>query len=428
MTKEEFEGWVKGLTKPEGDLATGFFSVIRREPAAAKQLRIVPYRSEYGSLLAKAAELLRAAAKDTTNPSLQRFLESRATAFLTDDYFDSDVAWMDLDAPLEVTIGPYETYDDELFGYKASFEAYICLRDDLETEKLKDFSKRLQEVEDHLPIEARFRNPKLGSTTPIRVVNEVFGAGDGNYGVQTAAYNLPNDERVVQQKGSKKILLKNVQHAKFDTILTPISKTVLSAAAQEDCSFDAFFTHTLAHELSHGIGPHEIKVEGRATSVRLELKDLYSTIEEAKADVTGLLMLQYFFDKGYLPGGEANERRLYNTYLASTFRTLRFGITEAHGRGMALQFNYLVDQGAFHERQDGGFDVDFAKITGAVTSLASILLNLEARGDYQGAATLLGQYANLRPNTKRLLARLNDLPVDIEPVFTTADELSREVW
>lgn len=417
MTREEFEHWAPASAK-------GFFSVIRRKPGS-RALEVVPYSSAYRPDLERAAKLLREAAALTDNSSLKQFLETRATAFLDDDYYTSDLAWMDLDAPIDVTIGPYETYNDELFGYKASFEAYICLKDEAETAKLENFTRHLQEVENHLPIDAAYRNPKLATNMPIRVVNELLSAGDGNHGVQTAAYNLPNDERVIMQKGSKKVMLKNVQHAKFDGTLTPISRVVLPAAAQRDLSFDWFFTHILAHEVSHGIGPHEITLDGKKTSVRLALKDLYSTIEEAKADSTGLFMLQYFFDHGIMQGGEANERKLYNTFLASSFRTLRFGIHEAHGRGMALQFNFLTDRGAFVERPDGAFEVNYAKVKGAVRDLTQRLLTIEAQGDYAAAKTLLDHLGILRPSVAAALARLKDIPVDIRPIFVTADELTR---
>jgi hypothetical protein len=423
MTREEFEHWMAGLPEQDGELAKSFFTVIRRHPKSG-HLETVPYYREYREDLQRAANLLSEAAALTENRSLRRFLETRGAAFLNDDYYESDLAWMDVDAPLDVTIGPYETYNDELFGYKAAFEAYICIRDDAETEKLKDFSRHLQEVENNLPIEPDYRNPKLGATTPIRVVNEVFSAGDGNHGVQTAAFNLPNDERVIQQKGSKKVMLKNVQHAKFDGTLVPISRVVLPVSTQPDLSFDWFFTHILAHELSHGIGPHEIKMNGKTTSVRQQLKELYSAIEEAKADVTGLFMVQYFFDKGILQGGEENERRLYNTFLASSFRTLRFGITEAHGRGMALQFNYLMQRGAFVARHDGTFEVNFAKIRYAVRDLAHDLLTVEAQGDYVAAKRMLEDFGVMRPELSRALDRLQGTPVDIEPVFVTANELT----
>ncbi len=250
---------------------------------------------------------------------------------------------------------------------------------------MQGFSAHLQEVENHLPIDPAYRNPKLAATTPIRVVNELLSSGDGNHGVQTAAFNLPNDERVIQQKGSKKVMLKNVQHAKFDATLVPISRMVCRPALKPISALIGFLLIYWLTSSATASDRIEIKVNSRTSSVRLELKDLYSTIEEAKADVTGLFMLQYFFDHGLLRGGEANERKLYNTFLASSFRTLRFGITEAHGRGMALQFNYLLDHGAFVSRQDGTYEVDFAKVKQAVRDLAHELLTIEAQGNYSGA-------------------------------------------
>ncbi len=332
MKREEFEAWVKTLPEAQRRDAEGFFTVIRRD--ASHHLKAVPYSKEYNKDLTGAAQLLHEAAAVTGNASLRRFLNLRADAFLSNDYYASDVAWMDLDAPLDITIGPYETYNDEIFGYKAAYEAYVNLRDDHETQRLKSFAGRLQEIEDNLPIEPKYRNPKLGALAPITVVNEIVSAGDGAHGVRTAAYNLPNDERVVQEKGSKRVMLKNVQEAKFHAILEPVAGRVLPKAARADLSFDSFFEHILAHELSHGIGPHQIQVAGRNTSARQELKELYSAIEEAKADITGLFMLQYLFDHG-MGGGAAAEHRLYTTFLASAFRSLRFGLTDAHGKGMA---------------------------------------------------------------------------------------------
>ena len=422
MTKEEFESWVKSFPAAGRRAAEGFFTVITREPAG--KLTAVPYSKAYSKDLKRASRLLREAAALTDNQTLKKFLNSRAEAFLSNDYFASDVAWMDLDAPLDVTIGPYETYNDELFGYKAGFESYINLRDEKESAKVKFFAGHMQELENHLPIEPRYRNPKLGAAAPIRVVNEIFSAADGNHGVQTAAYNLPNDERVVQQKGSKRVMLKNVQEAKFRSNLVPISKRMLPAAAQADLSFDSFFTHILAHEMSHGIGPHSIKVQGRSTRVRQELKELYSAIEEAKADVTGLFMLQYFYDHGMLPGGAENERRLYTTFLGSAFRTLRFGLKEAHAKGMAVQFNYLEDKGGFVAGPGGTYRVEFSKIKSAVSDLTHDILTIEATGDYAGAKKMLDGLGALRPALEKTLNHLGDIPVDIEPVFVTAETIA----
>src|SRR6202041_863649 len=270
--------WTKSLSKPQREQAEGFFSVIRRD--AAKHLTAVPYSEAYAADLRHAAALLREAAALTGNASLKKFLTLRADAFLSNDYYESDLAWMDLDAPLDITIGPYETYNDELFGYKAAFEAYVNLRDDEETAKLSGFTQHLQDIENNLPIDPQYRNPKLGAAAPIRGVDEILSAGDGAHGVQSAAYNLPNDDRVVQQKGSKRVMLKNVQEAKFKSTLVPISKMVLTSAAQKDLSFELFFTHIVAHELCHGLGPHQIKVAGRDTNPRMEVKEHYSALEE----------------------------------------------------------------------------------------------------------------------------------------------------
>src|SRR6516225_652428 len=371
MTKEEFEAWVKTLYPEAREYAEGFFSVIRRD--AGRKLKNVPYSEEYKTDLARAAKLLRAAAALTDNATLKKFLTTRPDAFRTNNYFESDMAWMDLDAPLDITFGPYETYNDQLFGYKAAFEAYINLRDEKESARLAFLSQHLQEIENNLPEDPQYRVAKLGAAAPIRVVNEVFSAGDGAHGVQTAAYNLPNDDKVVQQKGAKRVMLKNIQEAKFNSILLPISKVVLQPAAQKDLSFDLFFIHIVAHELCHGLGPHQIKVNGRETNPRLELKELYSTIEEAKADVTGLFALQHLMtqaDKGAiqipLAHGADAERQLYTTYLASSFRTLRFGLQDAHAKGMAIQFNYFLDKGAFTANADGTFSVDMSKMKDSV--------------------------------------------------------------
>jgi hypothetical protein len=420
ITKEEFEKWVQALPESERQKATGFFHTIRR--GADGKLKAVPYSQEYREFLLPAAKLLNEAAELTTNRTLKDFLIKRAKAFLSDDYYESDVAWMDLDAPIDVTIGPYETYEDELFGYKAAFEAFITLRDDAETAKLERFSNHLQEIENNLPIDERYRNPKIGASSPIRVVDVVMASGDGNHGVQTAAFNLPNDEKVIKEKGSKRVMLKNHQEAKFNKVLIPISKVVLESSQQSEVSFDAFFTHILAHELVHGLGPHNITVGGRETTVRKELKELYSAIEEAKADITGLFALQYLIDKGVVD--RKMERDIYTTYLASSFRSVRFGITEAHGRGQALQFNYLFDEGGIkYDKASTTFSIDHSRIKPAVRKLTSEILTLQAEGSYDKAKSMLDKYGLIRPEMRGALDRLGRVPVDIEPRFTLAERV-----
>jgi len=421
-TKEEVEQWIAGLPPADRARATGFFTTIRRGPDG--RLTAVPYSIEYQGELAMAASHLREAAKATTDPTLRAFLETRADAFVSDDYYASDVKWMELTSAIEPTIGPYEVYEDEWFNYKAAFEAFITVKDEAESAQLQKFSGALQEIENSLPIDPALRNPKLGALAPIAVVNTVFSSGDANRGVQTAAFNLPNDERVIREKGSKRVMLKNNQQAKFDKVLVPISRIALSPADQGRVAFDAFFTHILMHELMHGLGPHDVTLGGRATTVRQELKETYSAIEEAKADISGLFALQLLVDKGELP--KQLEQTMYTTFLASAFRSIRFGINEAHGRGQAIQLNYLLDQGGFRQESDGTFSVDSARIREGVTALTREIMSLQAEGGYQKAKAMIETLGVIRPPVKALLDKLTEVPVDIEPRFVTAQALLQE--
>ena len=419
-TRAQVEAWLKSLPEPEHEAAAGFFTVIRRTSAGA--LTAVPYALEYQNELGEAAQYLRAAAALTAQPTLRSFLEKRAAAFVSNDYFDSDMAWMDLDASIEPTIGPYEVYEDRWFNFKAAFEAFITVRDAAESAKLAHFSAELQELEDHLPIDPSFRNPQLGGYAPIRVVNVVYNSGDGNHATQTAAFNLPNDERVVSAKGSKRVLLKNFQQAKYQKVLVPIAARVLAPADRKQVAFEPFFTHILMHELMHGLGPQAIHVDGRATTVRQELKELNGPLEEAKADVSGLWALQYLMDKGVID--KRMERATYTTFLASTFRTLRFGLADAHARGMALQVNNFLDHGAIRIAHDGTFSLDIPKAKQAVTDLTHDIMTLQAHGDYAGVKALLTRMVVIRPAVQHMLERLKDVPVDIAPRLVTAAELT----
>jgi hypothetical protein len=421
-TKAEVEAWIAGLDPVERANATGFFTTIRRNASGA--FTIVPYSLEYQGELAEMAGELRAAAAATKQPTLKDFLESRAAALASNDYYASDVAWMKLDASIEPTIGPYEVYEDEWFNFKAAFEAFITVRDEAETAKLSRFNSELQGLEDRLPIDVRYRRKQLGGMAPMRVVNVVFAAGDGNRGVQTAAYNLPNDERIVNEMGSKRMMLKNFQQAKFDNALVPIAKIALAAADQPHVNFDAFFTHILMHEVMHGLGPKNTGPGGTGSGVRQAIKELYSTVEEAKADVAGLWALQKLMDKGVL--NKADERAMYTTFLASSFRTLRFGMTEAHAKGMALQVNYLLDTGGFRVNPDGTFSMDLRKTKKGVIGLTHELMTLQATGDYAGTKRLLDRLVVIRPEVKVVLDRMDKVPVDIRPRFITAESLEYE--
>jgi hypothetical protein len=421
-TREEVEDWLKGLEGEAHAGATGFFTTIRRDVSG--KFIAVPYSLEYQGELAEMARHLREAAAVTAQPTLREFLELRAAAFFSNDYYASDVAWMKLDSSIEPTIGPYEVYEDEWFNYKAAFEAFITVRDDAETAKLDHFGDELQWLEDRLPIDARYRRKQLGGLAPMRVVNVVFAAGDGNHDVQTAAFNLPNDERIVAEMGSKRTMLRNFTEAKFDQVLVPISQRALAPGDQAHVNFNAFFTHVLMHEVMHGLGPTNTGPNGSGGSVRQAIKELYSTVEEAKADISGLWALQKLMDKGVLD--RADERAMYTTFLASAFRTLRFGMNESHAKGMALQVNYLLDAGGFRVNPDGSFSLDLRKTKKGVTALAHDLLTLQATGNYDDGKRILERLVVIRPEVQVVLDRLDGVPVDIRPRFVTAADLESE--
>ncbi len=413
MSKEEFQQWIQ--THPQDEPAfTSEVTVIRRKN---DQLIAIPYSEYYRDELTRAAQLLREAAEYADNPTLKRYLLTRADAFLSNDYYQSDMAWMDLkDHTIEVVIGPYEVYEDELFNYKASFECFITLRDPEESAKLARFGKYLVDIEKHLPIPDQYKNFDRGLESPIVVVQEVFTAGDAKAGVQTLAFNLPNDERVRQAKGSKKVMLKNVSEAKFRKLLIPIARKVLQDDQLPYVTFDAFFNHTLMHEISHGVGPGFITVRGRQTEVKKELKETYSTIEECKADVLGMYNNIFMIEKGEYPA--SFEREVWATFLAGIFRSIRFGINEAHGAGNAIIFNYLLEKGGYtYDESSGKVRVNFDRIDQAVQSLANRLLTIQATGDYAAAKEMISRYAVMSPVMKTLTARLTDLPVDIKPIY-----------
>ncbi|NOZ79197.1 MAG: peptidase [Acidobacteria bacterium] len=411
MTRDAFNAWI---TAHPSDRAafTSLTTVIRRK---GNDLVAVPYSTEYAPFLKSAAHELEAAAAATGNASLKRFLTLRAKAFLDDDYYESDLAWMDLDSPLEVVIGPYETYEDGLFGYKASFEAFLCVAQPQESARLAGYTSQLPFLERNLPIPDRYKNLHRGTDSPIRVVDEVFTAGDARAGIQTLAFNLPNDERVREAKGSKKVLLKNMMRAKYDAILVPIAHRVLEGAEANSIAFDSYFHFTLFHELAHGLGPGRITVGGRKTEVRLQLKDLYSAIEEAKADVVGVYNLYALADRGAVP--LAVVEHLPWTYLAGLFRSARFGTTEAHGLAVVIETNYLMSRGAIEVARDGRFRPRVEQFPGAIRDLARELLMIEARGSYGDAKQLVATYGTVSPAMQKLLGGMKDIPVDVDPVF-----------
>ncbi len=420
MTKTEFETWGKAFPELQDAMAS---DTTRIERAADRSLKIVTYAKAYREWLEPAAKALRDAAAKTSNASLKKFLSARADSFLSDNYFESDMAWMDLDAPVEVTIGPYESYEDGLYGYKASYEAYVTVALPKESAALAQYKSELPWLERNLPIPDEHKNFKRGTDSPIRVVDVVFTAGDGNRGVQATAFNLPNDERVRQAKGSKKVMLRNVMRAKFDKILTPIAAEVLSPADAKHLSWDAFFNHQLHHELGHGLGPGTIKKNGQDTDVRLELKELYSTLEEAKADVMGIYDILALIDKGEMP--KSLLESLEPTYVAGLFRAARFGVHEAHGQGVVSQFNYLMERGAISSDGKGKYRTDPTKFAAGIRDLLHDMLMLQATGNYEGTKTFLQKYGQPSPEMLQAIERLKKLPVDIRPIYSQASELSK---
>lgn len=417
MTKEEFEGWV---AKHPDDKAAfeGLFTVIRRQGG---QLAAVPYSKAYREWLEPAAARLREAAAMTGNASLRDFLEKRASALLSDDYFASDVAWMDLDSDIDIVFGPYEVYEDNLFNFKAAFESFVTVRDKAESEKLAVHAAHLPDMEKNLPIPDQHKNFNRKFESPIRVVQEVFTSADARRGVQTSAFNLPNDERVREAKGSKKVLLKNVMDAKFRLSGRPIAERVIAKDQLSGVSFDAYFNHVLFHELSHGLGPGIITgPDGKRVEARLLLKNLYSTIEECKADVVGIWNILYALDQKWLTSFD--ERALGVTIAALAFRSMRFGLEEAHGGGTAVQWNWFREKKAIVPADGGRFRVEPLKFREAVKSLANELLSIEATGDFARARRLLDRYAKSTPEIASVIGRLKDIPVDITPVFPAAGE------
>jgi hypothetical protein len=421
-TKEDVSRWMATLPAEERARASSFFTTIRRAPSGS--FTIVPYSLEYQGELARAAELLREAAASTTQADLKGFLEKRAAALQNDDYAESDVAWMQLQSTIDPTFGPYETYEDEWFNQKAGFEAFISVVDAGETEKLKRFSGQLQALENALPMDDRYKNPKIGALAPIRVVNNLFASGDGNRGVQSAAYNLPNDERTVAAHGSKRIMIRNMDRAKFDKTLVPIAKVAIAPELLKSVQFDPFFTQILMHELMHGIGPQRITLGGRETTPRAELQELSASIEECKADVVGIWAMYRLVDQGLLPAEIG--RTLGPTVLAGMFRSVRFGLNEAHGKGVAVQLNWVLDAGGYKVGPDGRFTLVPDKTRAAFESLARELLTIEATGDKARAKALLDRLAVSRPETEKVLSRLGKIPVDIAPRYVTAEKLEAE--
>lgn len=413
LTKEAFDAYLKAHPGEEAAL-TSPYTVVRRQ---GDQLVAVPYSVAYKQWLEPAAAVLEKAAGITTNASLKKFLSLRAQAFRSDDYYESELAWMDLkDTPIEVAIGPYETYTDTLYGRKTAFEAFVTLRSPTESAALDKYKAELRGMEENLPVEAKYKNFQRGFESPISVTDQVHGGGDNVPGVQTIAFNLPNDERVREAKGAKKVILANVLGAKYDRILKPMAALVLVADQAAQVTKKYMTLGTLFHELAHSLGPGSIIVAGRKTTVDKELKDIGSGFEEAKADVMGAWNILYMMKKGMLPAAERPQVRA--VYVAGLFRAMRFGANEAHGKGAAMQYRFLREKGGIvWDAAAKRFRIDDAKIDGAIGELVGAIVKRQGDGDYAGTKAFLDQYGKTDAEADQVIATMTGIPVDIRPVY-----------
>ncbi|PHR91781.1 MAG: hypothetical protein COA69_11425 [Robiginitomaculum sp.] len=413
ITKDEFEAWITAHPDDE-DAMRSLYTIIHRDGDA-----LVPvfYSEEYKQWLEPAAAKMREAAAITSNPSLKKFLTLRADAFFTNNYRESEMAWMDLqDTPIEVVIGPYEVYTDGLYGYKTAFEAFITIKNPEESAALSKYKNYLRDMEANLPVEERYKNFKRGFESPIAVTYQIHGGGDNVPGVQTIAFNLPNDEVVREAKGAKKVLLNNVLGAKFDLILNPMADSVLIADQSKLLMKKYMSFETLFHELAHSLGPGTIEIDGKETTVNAQLKELYSTLEEGKADVMGAYNILFMMDKGELPIAE--KQAFLATYFTGLFRAVRWGTGEAHGGGAAYQYTYFVEVGAvsWNEKQQR-FEIDFDKLELAISDLTGMVVILQGNGNYDAVKSFLDTYSKLDAHARQVVNSVSHLPTDIAPIY-----------
>lgn len=409
MTVEEFNDWIAAHPEQEENF-TSPFTMIRRNDI---DLMAIPYAEYFRHSLRPAAFYLRRAAAKTEDATLAAYLKSRAGAFSSNDYRQSDIDWIGLAGDIELTIGPYETYEDELMGCKAAFEAFVCVVDRKESEKLKTIETYRSELIENYPLPPEYEMTPKGLASPIKVVNEIFSAGDARSGIPAIAFNLPNDEWVRENVGSKNVMLKNMLEAKYNGVLVPIKDLILAPADRDKPSFEGFFNYVLMHEISHGLAPGTIVVNGNETTVRNELKELYSTIEECQADTLSIYNTRYLTDLPDSPMPEGLTETLYASYLAGMFRSIRFGTESAHGGAITIQLNYHLENGGFTVDENGFFSLDADALEASVKSLANRLLTIELTGDYDGAQALIDTYRFVSPEVQTALDKLADVPTDV---------------
>ena len=413
LTKDQFDQYLAAHPDQKEQLTSGY-TVVKRQ---GDKLVAVPYSQEYKQWLEPAAQKLEQAAAITTNPSLKKFLTLRAKAFRTDDYFESELAWMDLkDTPIEIVIGPYETYTDTLYGAKTAFEAFVVLKDPKESQTLDVYKSHLRDMEANLPVDENLKNFQRGFESPISVGDQIHGGGDSAHGIQTIAFNLPNDERVREAKGAKKVILRNLIAAKYERILKPMAGLVLVPEDAANVNSRYMYMETLFHELSHSLGPGSIVVNGRKTTVDKELKDVGSGFEEAKADVMGAYNVMFMMDKGVLPAAEKPQIRA--AYVAGLFRAMRFGDVDAHGKGAAMQYRYLRDKGGIvWDANAKRYRIDAAKLDAGIRALVGDIVRLQGTGDYDGTKAFLAKWAVMDAEAKQVTGEMGHIPVDIRPIY-----------
>ena len=403
MEKEEF------ATADFAD-KQGLYSIVKRDEAG--NLYSVPYSEAYKNELMKASDLLKKASELAEDESFKQYLQLRSEALLSNDYLASDMAWMDMKTnPVELVIGPIESYEDQLFGYRAAFEAYVLIKDLAWSEKLAKYAAFLPELQQGLPVADAYKAEMPGSDADLNAYDVVYYAGHSNAGSKTIAINLPNDERVQLEKGTRRLQLKNAMRAKFDTILVPIADTLIVPEQREHITFDAFFANTMFHEVAHGLGIKNT-LDGTGT-VRGALKEHASALEEGKADILGLYMVQSLLEKGEITEGTLED--YYVTFMAGIFRSVRFGASSAHGKANMIRFNFFAQQGAFEKTKDGMYRVNMEKMGAAVEALSELILTLQGDGDYDGVAKLVETMGVIKPDLASDLARLEaaSIPVDI---------------
>jgi len=421
VTREEFEEWIAANPGDEAAFKSEYTVIERTDDDG---LTAVPYREAYAAHLEAASENLLAAAERASNPTLKRFLELRAGALMSDDYYDSEVAWMRLsDNLIEPTLGPYENYEDQLFGYKVSYESFIGLKDPVESERLASLVENLPALEAALPIPDEHKYLDRSFTSPISVVTLIYAAGETRAGIQTIAFNLPNDPRVRKGEGSKKVVLRNVIDAKFETILKPIAEQVLVPEQAARISVDPYFTRVLLHELAHGLGPDYVTGQPDLTT-RQALKDRYAAMEEAKADAVGTNSLRVLIRNGVYD--EAFLEEVYIDHVADMFRCVRFGITEAHGLGCLTQFNFLRNRGAItYDEETGLFAADLEIFPVAIAEMAHVYLMMQATGDYDRVGEFIERFGTISPEMQGALDRLAvTVPVDIRPSYAVEEMMA----